>query len=304
MRFFEMDARWWGIIGGILAAVSFSLIASFSRLAYSTGADANCLMLSRFVAFVFLTGLAAKMRKRELTVPRSVLRSTLWLALCMGLMSGGYLGALMFIPVNGAVVLLYSFPLIVGVLAHFFRQEKITLTKAITLLLAFTGLSVAIAPNVAGLSEEGAILALAAALGVAVASTFSGAVLTKAPAISINFWTNLWLMLAMIAYAILGQPPLFPETALGWVGLIGATLCYVMAYNFWFWSMRLLPPAQISVLLNLEPLISVSAAILILREEVASSTWLGLGLLLCAIAYSTIWAKKWERYPNNVTSNI
>jgi drug/metabolite transporter (DMT)-like permease len=51
-----------------------------------------------------------------------------------------------------------------------------------------------------------------------------------------------------------------------------------------------LPPAQIALILNLEPIISTLSAVLILDESVAGQTWLGILVMLAFLAPATLLA--------------
>ena len=203
----------------------FSLITTFCKVAYQAGATPLALAWVRFAAFILLIGCYQLARRRPFRLPRRNLIASLPMAVGMMMMSIGYLSSVVYIKVSLAVVLLYSFPLMVGVLATVSGRERIQPVRALALVVAFAGLTLAV-----GL--EGG--------------------------------------------------------ALGWIGLGGATLCYVLGFVLLFAAMKLLPPSQTAVMMNIEPIVSITAATLLLGEVTRPVQWIGILIMLAALCFSAL----------------
>jgi len=208
-----------------------------------------------------------------------------------------------YIKVSLAVILLYTYPLLVAVFAALAGRERISLLRAALLILAFAGLVIALGRDIglaigpggilfdAGavtLDWRGAVLALIASLGVAVFVTFGGAYLNDVDSRVVNFWANLWLILLVGAGVAAFGGLALPATGLGWAGYAAATLCYVAAMVCWFGSMKTLSPTETAMTLNLEPAISLVAATVILSEATSAQQWFGTAILLIAIIFSSV----------------
>lgn len=280
---------WLGLILVALAAIAFSQITMFSKLAYNAGSTPVTLVWLRFAAFVIVIGLFVAARGRSFRLPRRNMRGTAVLALGMFLMSVGYLSSVAFIDVSLAVVLLYSFPLMVGLLSALAGRERITLVKALCLIVAFAGLVWVIGPAFEGMDWRGVALALSGAFGVAITVTWGSTYLEGVDPLVVNVWANVWMLAAMSAYVLGFGALLLPGTAQGWIGMVGATGCYIFAIVVLFVAMRWVTPAQTAVTLNIEPIFSIAAAVLILNETITWSQGFGVAIMLIAIMFSALW---------------
>ncbi|HVO05012.1 MAG TPA: DMT family transporter [Candidatus Cybelea sp.] len=269
-------------------AVFFSLITTCSKFAYQAGATPLALVWIRFAAFVLLVGAVQAASRRGFRLPRRNLIATLPMSVGMMMMSVGYLSAVVYIKVSLAVVLLYSFPLMVGILAGFSGRERIRPGKAAALLMAFLGLALAVGLESGGVDWRGVAFALVAALGVAGTMTFGGPYLEGVDTFAVNIWTNLWMLIAMTLYLALFGGATLPEGTGGWIGLGGATLCYILGFVLLFAAMKRLPPSQTAVMMYIEPIVSITAATLLLGETTRPLQWLGVAIMLSALCFSAL----------------
>lgn len=261
------------------------------------------LVWSRFTALVIVLGVILSAARASFRLPRRNMRATFWIALCLMMMSVGYLSSVAYIKVSLAVILLYTYPLLVAVFAALSGRERITTLRALLLITAFIGLVVALGRDIglavdftgiafdAGqitLDWRGAALALGASLGIAVFVTWGGAYLDDVDSRVVNFWANLWMVGVMTAYLAFAGGAVLPGTGMSWVGYLGATACYVTAIICWFGSMKTLSPTETAMTLNLEPAISLVAATLVLGEATSAQQWIGTIILLISIIFSSV----------------
>jgi drug/metabolite transporter (DMT)-like permease len=95
-------------------------------------------------------------------------------------------------------------------------------------------------------------------------------------------------MLAVGLYLLASGGPQFPQLAVGWLATFAVCLCYTLGILFMFLGLMLISPAQSALTMNLEPLFSTLAAILLLHEAVALRQWIGMAMLLIFLAVSTL----------------
>jgi drug/metabolite transporter (DMT)-like permease len=294
----------WAALGLLLVGTVFvSLITTFASLAYQGGATPMLLVWSRFTALVIAQWIILKLAGGTFRLPKRNFRATFWIAICLMMMSVGYLSSVAFIKVSLAVILLYTYPLLVAVFAALSGREKINPLRALLLVTAFAGLVIALGRDIGltvdlggiafdssqiSLDWRGAALALIASLGVAGFVTWGGAYLDGVDSRVMNFWANLWMIgLATLYVGAVGGVAL-PASGMGWVGYLGATACYVTAMICWFSSMKTLSPTETAMTLNLEPAISLVAATLVLGEATSPQQWIGTLILLISIIFSSV----------------
>ena len=173
----------WAALGLLLVGTIFvSLITTFASLAYQGGATPMLLVWSRFTALALTLAVILRLGGISFRLPQRNFRATFWIAICLMMMSVGYLSSVAYIKVSLAVILLYTYPLMVAVFAALSGRERLNPLKALLLLTAFIGLVIALGrdlglsidaggiafdPGLISLDWRGAALALIAALGVA-----------------------------------------------------------------------------------------------------------------------------------------
>ncbi len=246
------------------------------------------MVLLRHVLFVALVGTLLLVLRRRCRLSPKALLATLWMAATLAMMSLGYLGSVAFIPVNLAALIFYTNPLLVGMLAAAAGREQMTIAKAAALLVAFIGLSLALGPGFESLDPRGIACALTAALGAALTIAFYGQAMRGQDTLTITFYTNLWTLIGLVVYLAMSGGFALPRTALGAIGTGGVGLCYVVAFLTWFLAGRLAGPVRIAALMNIEPLVSIFAAWLLLGERLAPVQIIGACLVLGSILAITL----------------
>lgn len=276
----ERRAFWLGTGLIVLAACSFGLITTLSRIAYDAGGTPTTQVFLRFVAFVLLIGPLIKLLGRPVLLPRGGLARTLGIAVLMLMMSAGYLFSVAYIPVSLAAMIFYTFPLMVGVLSAATGREPMTTVKIVALLGAFAGLALALGPSFTSLDPRGVALALTAAIGVALATLFGARAMVGYDGLAFNFWTNAWMLVVASAFVAIAGGLAWPDGAVGSGAAILGTLLYVGAFIAWFAALRLIAPTYGAVMLNVEPVVSVAAATLLLGERLGPLQLAGVVLVL------------------------
>lgn len=280
--------RFLGLGATFLAAFFVSLITTFARIAYDSGSNPATQVLLRSLCMMLVLGGVQLALARTLLVPRRTMATTLGLGACILMMSLGYLSSVFYISVSLAVLVLYTYPLIVGVASPLLGRERMTWLKAVCLVGAFAGLVVASADGLGTLDWRGVAFALVAASGLAMIALFGGGAMARAHPLTMNAWMNLWVALAVALYLAATGGPQFPQTAAGWLATLAVCLCYTLGILCMFLGLMLVSPAQSALTMNLEPLFSTLAAIVLLHEAVGLWQWIGMAMLLIFLAISTL----------------
>jgi len=284
----EQRRRLLGLGVTLLAALFVSLITTFARKAYEAGSDPATLVLVRSACMMLVLAGLQFARGQSIALARRTIPTTLALGLCILMMSLGYLSSVAYISVSLAVLVLYTYPLMVGVASPLLGRERMTWLKALCLIGAFAGLAVASSNQIGTLDWRGVAFGLTAAAGLACIALFGGSAMAKAHPFAMNAWMNLWVMLAIGLYLFANGGPHFPQTPLGWLATLAVCVCYTLGILCMFVGLMLIPPAQSALTMNLEPLFSTLAAILLLHEAVAPRQWFGMAMLLIFLCVSTL----------------
>jgi drug/metabolite transporter (DMT)-like permease len=280
--------HWVGSGVVILGATTFGLVTTQSRLAYDVGSNTLTVVLVRATTFALLFGGCLLLRNRPARLTFSGFIATLWMAALLMVMSAGYLGAVAYIPVSLAALIFYTFPFYVAILASLTGREPMTRTKAAALVVAFAGLVLALGPSFDELNWRGIACGLAGALAMGITVTFGGPVMRRHDPLVVNVCTNAWMALGLGAYMAIAGGLALPTAGVGWFGIGGATLCYLVAYTAWFLSLRLVDPIRVAILFNIEPVVTITAAWIVLRERLGPIQLLGGVLVIAAVVAMTV----------------
>ena len=272
-----------GIALAAFSAATFGFGTTFATLAYQGGGNPLTVVLLRIAAFIVVVGLVLALLRRPLRLTRQPLRATLWMAVTLSMVSLGYQGSVAFIPVSLAALIFYSYPLMVGVMAVVSGEDRMTVGKASALVAAFLGLALALAPAFGSLDWEGVALALIAALGMSLTVTFGGEATRDEDALLMSVYTNLWMFIALAVFTVAAGGLALPITRLSIVGAAGVCVSYVVAYVCWYLALSLVSPVRLAGLYNIEPLVTLFAAWLVLDEWLTGSQLFGAALVLASI---------------------
>ena len=216
--------------------------------------------------------LIALARQQRLVVPRPM-----WLRLLLvsTLSIGGWVAfmglALLWLRASEAAVLGISIPVWVAFLAWPILGERLSLLRALSLMVSLVGIAVLLGGNGIEASVEklpGMLCALAGAVCVGL-----GTVLTKhfplsMPPLSLAAWQ---IGLGCLPIAIVGlaieHPHLAALSSVGWASMIYMTLIqFCLCYVCWFAALERLPAATASIGTLLVPVVGVLAAAAMLHE--------------------------------------
>ncbi|MFN4089399.1 MAG: DMT family transporter [Alphaproteobacteria bacterium] len=276
-----------GVAVALGCALSYGIAPSMARLAYDAGADIPTATTARFVAGVLAVGLLVWLTG---TGRRLSARAN-WGGAGLGVLSTvtslGYMGSIYFIPASLAVLIFFTFPLVVALGARWTEGEPIDLHKLAGLAVAFCGLTVALGVQLDGLDPRGVALACAASVGAAthilaisrVAPWAAGAILpltlrSMAVALAFNLLLLGW-----------HGGPTWPHQPSGWVGLAGTMVFFTLGVTLMYAAVARLGPVPAAMLMNLEPLIAITAAVLLLGEHFGAHQVAGAGMVLGAVVW-------------------
>ena len=276
-----------GILFALITACGLGAITTQAKLFYADGGNALTLMLARFVASTLVFGLILLLRRETFRVSRE---HQLPLAL-LGLVWSGamicYLLAVETISVSLAVLILYFYPLLV--LGYSVLRGYLKASFALMALFvgAFFGLYLALSGGEVSLSLGGVLFAVLASCGAAFTFVCGARVASRMSPLLVTFWVNgagLILILPMMIGEL--KPPGTPD---GLIALGLATAFYLVAILSQFQALARLPAARAAFLLNLEPVVSILLASLVLSESLtliqASGVVLVIGVVLLSLRF-------------------
>ncbi|MCP4334298.1 MAG: DMT family transporter [Gammaproteobacteria bacterium] len=273
-----------GMLFALVTACGLGAITTQAKIFYSDDGNALTLMLARFAASTLIFGLLLLFRRGSFRVD-SKLRIPLILVGCVW--SGAmicYLVAVETISVSLAVLILYFYPLLVLAYSVIRRQLKASAAVIALFCAAFFGLYLALSGGEIKVDLNGILFAAMASLGAAFTFVCGARVAPSMSPLLMTFWVNA-IGLLMIVPMVAGKLAL--PTASGASLALGlATVFYLVAILSQFEALARLTAARAAFLLNLEPVVSILLAGLILNEKLSVIQTSGVILVISVVILS------------------
>ena len=275
-----MNHRWRGSILVLVSAVSFGFMPIFARLAYRSGVGVQELLLVRFVLAFLLMGIFLRLTG-GVSIPS---RNHLLVLLGLGgigyfLQSTFYFTALLYIPVSVLALILNTYPAFVTAGSLALGWEKISVSIAISLLLALVGLAL-VANPILNVEVAGVLIALGATITYTAYVLVSARVLKE---ISGKIGSFYIMGAASLSFGISGL--LTGKLHLAWNFeawiwvLMISLICTFLAITIFFQGLKIIGPSRTSILNTAELVTSVLAASVIFNELLSITQLIG-GLLI------------------------
>ena len=236
-----------GIACALAAASIYGLIPNLARLGFENGVPGVEATVFRTVVIALVLGLVAVFHGEGLKLPRAAWPSFAMQATATAIVSVSYLWSVQYIPVGLAVIIFFTFPVIILLAAPLVEGHRPGIIRILIACVAFAGLAIAVGTDVGSIHWAGLALAAASATG-ATLQFFSGRSISRylSPAVfgslvHVMIWPvtlaiALWWGGGHLAMLTPGQ-----VTGLGYAALIGLGVVYVGAYFAQMQSLRNAP---------------------------------------------------------------
>lgn len=271
-----------GVLLVLVSTAAYGSMPIMTKLAYAEGSSPTGLLALRFlIALAVMTALAP-------AAPAPPLRErlVLWgLGLVFVGNAAAYFQALTTVPAALVSLLLYTYPVIVTLLAALLGLETLRVRSLLAALLVVAGSALTVGLVALASVPRGAWLALVSALVYAayivLGSRFAAAVPTETAARHV-------VQVCAVAFAgwgaTTGQLTL-PRTFTLWALLLGiAVFSTVVALRAFLAGLARVGPARAAVLSSLEIVVTLLLATLFLGEVVSWRQWCGGALILAGVA--------------------
>lgn len=277
-----------GIFMAVVAASSYGLITTAAKLAYEGGSNAISVAGFRAVFAIAVGFLLSLILRKNWRISPESYKDVFWVSVGQTGMGVFYMSAIQYISVSLGAILFYTYPLIILICEVVFKRELPGKVRILAFASAFVGLVLAIGPSLESLDWRGGVFALCAAISSTVLFFSTRRVRRHTNEIALLIWANIiGLPFIITASFIMGGFHL-PESTMGWGGLLTASILFALAFTTYSISMRHITPVRASMFFNIEPLVSLVAASIILNELLSPIQMSGAALVLAALVI-TAW---------------
>ncbi len=269
----------------ILAALGFAALPIFIKYGYNVGLTTEIMLFLRFlIASIILIFIMFVSRKNGFNINKSYLPKLVVQGLVFFGSSYCYTLAIKHMSATITNILLYTYPLMVVLMATMIFKEKISLIKAVTLLITSLGCLMVIDiinTSTHQISMLGILYGIGSAIFYAIYN-INGQYLSKTlEPVTISTYTSVVCLLAtMVVYPPVNVFAGHSYQAMWMVGLGTAILCTIVPLFCYQKGLSLLGASQASILSTIEPVIATVLAFLILGETLSTIQLSGAFLII------------------------
>jgi drug/metabolite transporter (DMT)-like permease len=272
----------------LLAAVAFALSNTSARIAFHGGSNPVTLAAVRFVLPAVVLSIWLTIQSRSIWLPR---REGL-IATGLGILTAAYSWALLSsiatIPIALAIIIFYLFPLVATVILWLFGWERLSWKTSVAICFAFIGLALALDPRISNLNLEGALLGLAAAIGLGVVIAVSSRILRTTDSRPVTLYMAAVSAVLLIALCAINGDFVLPQTTNGLVGFFAATLLYAFAMIAFFIAVSMIGATRSSLLCYAEPVFAAGLGVLLLGEKLTTTQIGGIVMVVGALVGASL----------------
>lgn len=282
----------------LVSAVCFGAMGIFGKFAYDAGVSPTALLVVRFsMAAALLTALLVVRpglrRPRSTGDARPVAGRGRLLAVAVGLGAVGYatqaslyFSALQWMDASLLSLILYTYPVMVTVVAVLLGRDRLTRRRAVALLVASVGtLLVLLGAGGAGFHPLAALLAFGSALTYTVYVLVADTVVHRLPPVLLSalVMAGAAATLGVRAVATGDTDLRFGVTGWLWLTCI-AVVSTVLAMLTFFAGLTRTGPSTAAILSTFEPVVTTALAALTLGESLTPTQLAGGLLVLSCVA--------------------
>lgn len=284
---------WLGPLLAATAALGFASGTTIAVIAYEAGATPLSVVTTRITFTLLVVFVLIRATRGTLRLAPRDRAAALATGLVLGLQSYTYYEAVGLLPVAIAILLLYLYPLLVGVLSHATGHERMRPILGVSMVVALIGLYFALDVDGSLLNPTGIALGCVAAASLAIVVVASASLVRRAgSSLPVTLHMNLAasVMVAVIS-AGLGEFPL-PATHEGWVAFALVPVFYATGFICFIMAIGTIGPVRASLIMNLEPVIAIVIGFILLDQLLKPLQLLGVFLVVGAVV-----AARWHPAP-------
>jgi len=284
-----------GLFLCLVAAAGFSTTGIFAKLAYASHVSVTTLLSVRFLLAAVILGLVVVGTRQSLPSRRPAVAGFV-----LGLVGYGLQVTLLFLSLERidaslSSLLFYSYPALVTVGAVLIRRERLTRRRGGALAVALAGVVLVFSGAVvAHVDGVGVLLSVAAATVYAVLILIVDTVGRDVQPLVLSTWVSLGAAVAFTLAGLLLGDLRLPLALSGWGVIIGlAVVATVVPLAAFYAGIARVGPSTASIILTVEPALTVILAAALLRETLGVRQFLGGALILTAVLLLQVrWGEK------------
>ncbi len=281
-----------GALISFAAAVFLGISPVFFKYAYDDGAGAIFVILLHGLVPVIFLYLFSILFQKPFALRKIPKKAVILACVSLNLTAFGAVYAITFISPSLMIIILYTFPILVLLTTAFLTKKLPSLLLSVFYISTFLGLALAIGPEFQTINLWGVLFAFLAAIGSAMFYFVGHVAGEDVGTHSLIFIGSISLTIISLIVLIASDGYSPPASGIGWGILLIGAFCYMLGVILIFVSTTYLRPDLASLIMNVEPFVTITTAFLLLGDKLSAIQILGVCVVIASITVSGIIAHK------------
>jgi drug/metabolite transporter (DMT)-like permease len=280
------NKRYTGLFLALSSGLGFMASNTLAGLSYQFGTNPLAVSTTRFILPAIILLLLLKIDGRLQALPKRIALISFVLGIITVIYTIALLSAIELLPLAIAILIFYLFPIFTGLALAVLGWQKITLTMAVSSLIAFLGIALALGVEFTKLDLWGMIYATIAATGLATVSVISNRLMVNEDARLVTLYMCFSTTLILIVMCLFSGGISLPKTNSGWTIIITSHAFYAYAMISFYISISLIGAGETTFYNNIEPIMAVGAGFLLLGQTLVTMQYVGIFVVVFALLFN------------------
>ena len=274
-----------GIFLVLFSSILFAFVPNSAKIALDDGSSLFFLVFSRYligalILFAFIALIKGNLRIPISTVSR-VFLSSIYACILISLTYH----AVDYLDVGLVMAILYCFPVGVAFVSYFRGESKIVLVQWLSMVGLIIGLYLMLSTGEQVLNLYGLFISFLGLLFFIAFVVTASNLSAQIGATTFNFYVSiLGIVILTIGFILpLGFEIHLPLTQTGYLAIFANGIFYIASWVLFFKGATIIGATRSSMLACIEPLFAALLAIILLKQILSVTEWIGFFIVLTAI---------------------
>jgi drug/metabolite transporter (DMT)-like permease len=272
-----------GSIFALISAIAFALNLVLAGVSYEYGANIHALNITRAFSFLVSLAIIVFVQGTSFKMPVKVRLMSLLLGILLCAEMYTLMGAIRTIPVALAVLIFYTYPMLIAGFRWMRRTEPFSLIDLVLLTIAFCGLGFVLISSPVNLDTTGMVFALAASIVMAMMLVASEYTLSRYDNYIVLLHTLIVVNVIIFFLTLTAVDLRWPSLLSGWLAFGGSSLLYVVATFLLFKAVSMIGPLKTAIIDNTAPVWAIIFGYMLLNQVLSLKQVAGAFVVMGAV---------------------
>jgi len=281
-----------GLTFAVLSAAFFGIIPILTIYVYQEGVSIYLLLFLRFsIAFILLITYMLCKYNKVIINKEKIIRLLIINGGFYTVFSLCFFTAIKLIPVSLAIIIFYTYPIILAIISIIFKNYKLTKKVLILMLMSFLGLSFSLGNQFDTNKIIGVLLAGGSAIFYAFYTLYSTKILKKYSPLEAVTFSCFFSILVFFIKLISNNKINLILSFKTWIIIILISIISFLGFLFFLKALILAKAINVSIVTMCEPVITILLSVILLNESLNCLQIFGIALVIIAV-YKIIFNKE------------